>query len=291
MASTAPPKKDSDDERYSGITRGEYWQVGRYFVPDSNPLDKDIFFGVVKAGAPKEHQALKSRVERTLSSLRAIYSTENVGKRQAERNVANFDLAFDKLLALTAAGLATDQPDPSVAGAALDALQAEIVDREAGRMKNSYMIRLGQPALAAAIVFAAMFFVYQYLPSRYRWPLEIYNYRHVFLVLCGCMVGTWASFAARKVILGFLDLAVLEQDRLDPSLRLVFTGALTVFLTLVIVTGMVDIVIGGFHASTLVGSGTVALLVGAFAGLTEQTLPAALFDRAKSFVQAVNKTD
>jgi hypothetical protein len=289
--STGPGEVDPDDDKYSDITKGEYWEIGRYHVPGTSVLEKDIWFGVIKAGAPKEQHNLKARIERTLSSLRSIYAVDDTTKPQAARNLANFDTAFEKLLSLTAAGLGTLQADPAVADAALDALQSEVVDREAGRMKNAYMIRLGIPALLAATAFAAMYFVYQYVPPRGRWPAEIYNYRHVFLVLSGCMMGTWASFAARKVVLGFLDLAVLEQDRLDPKLRLIFTGVLTIFLTLVIVTGMVDIVIGGFHASRLVGSGTVALLMGALAGLTEQTLPAALLDRARSFVQAVNKTD
>lgn len=282
---------DPDDEKYSAVHQGEFWEIARYHLPGSDVLEKDIWFGVRKPGATTEQHALKARVERTLSSLRSIYSVERTDKRQADRNRANFDIAFEKLLALTAAGLGMKEADPAVSEGALNALQSEIVDREAGRMKNAYMIRLGVPALMAGTVFAGLFFVYQNLSPNLRWPSEIYRFRYVFLVLTGCMAGTWASFAARKVVLGFLDLAVLEQDRLDPALRLTFTAVLTTFLTLVIVTGMIDIVIGEFHASQLKDSGTVALLTGAFSGLTEQTLPAALFDRAKNFLQSVNKTD
>lgn len=274
----------------SSLTIGEFFEIGRYHGT-MDPCDKDIWFGIKKAGAAKELQALKARIERTLSSLRLIFSVENVGAQQAARNRANFDTAFEKLLSLAAIGLSTAQPDPAIAAAALDALQSEIVDREAGRMKNAYMVRLGIPALISSTFFAAMFFLYEYIEKDLRWPAEIFAHRHVFLVLSGCMAGTWASFAARKVVLGFLDLAALEQDRLNPGMRLAFTGILTVFLTLVVITGMLDIVVGGFHASAIVRSGTVSLLFGAFTGLTEQTLPAALFDRAKNFSQAISKTD
>jgi hypothetical protein len=102
------------------------------------------------------------------------------------------------------------------------------------------------------------------------------------------MVGAWASFATRKVILSFRDLVALEEDRVEPQLRLLFTGLLTVILSLIFLTGVADVEVGSFQASSLLDSGTVALLLGAFAGLAEKALPSAVLSRASSVITAVN---
>ena len=101
------------------------------------------------------------------------------------------------------------------------------------------------------------------------------------------MMGTWASFAARKVTLTFDDLAELEQDRLSPAMRLIFTGVLTFIFALTFLTGMVQIEIGGFRTSDLMRDGVVAMLAGAFFGLLEQSLPAAIMERARTFSDSI----
>ena len=98
------------------------------------------------------------------------------------------------------------------------------------------------------------------------------------------MLGTWASFASRRVTLGFHDLVALEEDRVEPALRLLFAGGLTVILGLVFSSGMANIEIGSFSASGLRTSGAIAFLTGAFAGISEKALPSAILTRAKSII-------
>lgn len=104
------------------------------------------------------------------------------------------------------------------------------------------------------------------------------------------MAGGWASFASRKVTLTFADLVALEEDRIEPQLRLVFTGTLTVILALVFTTGVADVEVGSFRASALLGSGTVALLLGVFAGLAEKALPSTVMSRATSVITSAQQT-
>jgi hypothetical protein len=47
-----------------------------------------------------------------------------------------------------------------------------------------------------------------------------------------------------------------------------------------------NVVIGGFRASNLLNSGAVAALIGALAGLSEKALPAAMMQRASSFISS-----
>jgi hypothetical protein len=50
---------------------------------------------------------------------------------------------------------------------------------------------------------------------------------------------------------------------------------------------MVQVEIGDFRTAELDSNGLVALLAGAFFGLLEQSLPAAIMDRARSFSDSI----
>ena len=146
------------------------------------------------------------------------------------------------------------------------------------------MVKLGMWALVGGIVSAIAFFI---LDQHFSWiSPRIFKYRFFLLLWSGCMAGAWVSFATRKAMLGFFDLVAVEEDRIEPALRLIFTGVLTVMLALVFTTGLANVVIGGFQASALMTSGSTAILVGAFAGLSEKALPAALMKRAQDFISA-----
>ena len=222
-----------------------------------------------------------------------------------------FKEAYERVFSLTVLGLATEG-NLDTAHDALNSLRAEVLRREMGPIKNAYMRNLGRPALAAGIVLLLLFLLYDKSPGffaalcggeaglprlacdpvegkefRALFPNEVYEYRAIFLLLAGCMMGTWASFAARKVKLAFSDLAELEQDALAPRMRLLFTGVLTFIFALVFLTGLVQVEIGGFSTERLAGDGLVAILMGTFFGLLEQALPAAVMERARGFVETV----
>lgn len=238
----------------------------------------DIDFRVSRPGAPAEQLNFKNDVDRTLSVLRAVYA------KRTDRCLAGYKWAYERLLPIAQLGLVGSTPSTAIAASALTMLQAELVDREAGRIKNSYMIELGRWALIFAGVAIAAYFFLEQFPDVLN---EVfYRYRNVFLVWAGCMAGAWASFASRKVVLVFTDLGALEEDRVEPPLRLVFVGVLTTILALIFVTGFANVIVGGFSAANVLLTGSVATLVGAFAGLAEKALPAAMMQRAQTFISS-----
>lgn len=246
-----------------------YWTVEPRKGEDGQ---SDIFFRVLKAGCPADQQRLKNEIERTLSALRVLYVVSAGGK---------FDEAFAKLLSLAQVGLVGPSPSTSVAEAALESLKNEIVDREAGRVKNDYMIKLGKWALGFCIAGVVLYFLSgtDWSPSQFR------DYRNFFLLWSGCMIGVWCSFAARKAVLTFFDLARIEEDRLDPPLRLIFSGLLTFILGLIFLTGFANVVVGTFEGTKFIQDGAVALLIGALSGIAEKALPVAILQRAQTVFQ------
>ena len=118
----------------------------------------------------------------------------------------------------------TDPSLVALASQSLDALREEFVAIEAGRVKNRYLGRLGRRCLIAAIIS-----VFGYWMCRDGWWAGYsvpHDFRNFFLLTAGTAVGTWLSFSLRRVILTFLDLAALEEDRLDPTMRVLFVLAL-----------------------------------------------------------------
>jgi hypothetical protein len=269
-----PDRVDQTSSEPDGGEKGKpsgYWIVSEREGKDGQ---KDIFFKVVVPGCPSEQQSLKNRIERTLSTLRVIYPA----------NGPKFNETFAKLLSLSQVGLVGLKGSVAVAEAALDSLQAEIVDREAGRVKNDYMLKLGFWAMGFGLTAAAGYFILdQYGPV---FPRQFFQYRTFLLLWTGCMVGAWCSFASRKVALTFFDLGQLEEDRIDPPLRLIFAGLLTSVMGLVFVTGFANVVIGTFEGAKILHSGSIALLAGALSGMAEKALPAAVMQRAQSLFKS-----
>lgn len=248
-----------------------FWVVEPRVAEDGTP---DINFRVLKAGAPVDQRELKNSVERALTIVKALY------KRAADK--AKLQDAIAKLISLSQVGLVGAAASPTVALDALRALEADILERESGPIKNQYMRKLGGWAASFGVIALLVYFYCFYYPDRV--PPQVSNYRNVFLVWAGCMAGAWASFASRKPILSFSDLVALEEDRIEPALRLVFTGILTIIFTIIFTTGLADIKVGGFHTSSILKSGSVSFLLGAFAGLAEKTLPSAVLSRANNII-------
>jgi hypothetical protein len=119
-----------------------------------------------------------------------------------------------------------------------------------------------------------------------QWVDGIVQDHNSFCLVGGAAaVGTWLSFSIRRVTLSFDDLAVLEEDLLDPSLRVIFVVALTMAACLLFETKALNIEIGELKTSQL--SGATALLVGVFFGLSERALATAVSGRATAFVKGV----
>lgn len=246
----------------TGRPAGGAWQVSSRDRQDGS---RDINFQLKRVDVPADQLELKNKIERTYSLLLRLYAADR----------AEFNEAFDKLLSLAQVGLVGPKASTPVAAEALSGLHAEIVDREAGRVKNAYVRKLGSWAAWLAGISACVGFIAADVSTDRTIP----SYCALWV---GCMLGTWLSFSVRKVRLGFFDLAQVEDDQLDPGLRLIFTGSLTVVLGLVLQNSLVQITVGEFSAREFLSEYTAALLLGSLAGLAEKALPSHLAEKASS---------
>jgi hypothetical protein len=258
---------------------------------ETNPRGLRIAIRNEAASIPSDQQSLMSEIEEALTTLQTIFPDDQGRKWFGlVKSTAPSDTRYrqyrTKLLSLAQVGLQSNPAFPTVAAQALNSLRAEVVAREAPSIKNRYMKILGVWGLIFIAICAAAYGFLRQNPPDHTF---FYPYRNLLVLWAGCMVGTWLSFGARRVMLSFNDLGRLENDMLEPSMRLIFTGTFSVVLGFIFICGLINLELGGFHTEELLRSGTRALLLGMFCGLSEQALPGAVTRRAAQFFNELNK--
>jgi hypothetical protein len=88
----------------------------------------------------------------------------------------------------------------------------------------------------------------------------------------GTMLGVWLSFGTRKPVLKFEDLHILEDDRLEPLVRLIFAGLLGGTVALLFYLHVVDVTLGTLTTDQIASNGWAALLFGILSGVGEKAL-------------------
>ena len=193
-----------------------------------------------------------------------------------------------KLFGIARVGLVG--PNVELANLALERLRDEFVAHEAGRIKNAYVRSLGFAAVFAAALLFGMYAMIEYsvfLTSRF-WA----DHKVFLLAAGGSAIGTWLSFSIRRVTLPFDQLAVLEEDLLDPSVRVIFVVLLTIMVCLLFWTGAINLEIGELktklrNSDGNLPIGAIALLIGLFCGIAERALATAISGRAAAFVRTL----
>lgn len=235
------------------MTKGAF----RVFRDPDNP--RDINFQVASgdnSSVPEEQLSLRNEVDQSLTVLRMMFPSG--GER--------FEDYFRQLLSLSQTGLVGDSPNPKLASHALLVLKERIVAQEGGRIKNQYMKQLG---IKASILGIPIFIIAMLCKFFIQNMDEISNFLFLW---AGAMVGVWLSFGARKVLLRFEDLHILEQDRLEPFVRLLFTGFLTIAIGLLFSTKMLVVNIGSVETWQFSSDTKLALLFGLLCGFSEKVL-------------------
>lgn len=238
--------------------------------PPDDPGARTIMFRTapdLDGPIPDEQLALQDAVERTLVVLESLFPNGN----------ARFFDYYRPLLSLAQAGLVGPHAQPELARRGLLQLQDQVVVAEAAIVKNRYMKQLGMRAIllgAPALFLGAILRVF--VPHS---ALEAFLY-----LWASTMVGVWLSFGARKTTLGFFDLHILEDDRLEPTVRLVFAGVLALLAGLVFSVKITTLTVGQVDFATFETDPRLAALLGAFAGLGEKLLSQSVAKKAGDFM-------
>lgn len=217
---------------------------------------------------PREMLDLRDQAGSALIVLRVILPT---GER--------FEEYYSALLSLAQLGLVGLNANPDAAARALAELKQDVVAREAGRIKNEYMRSLGIVCgcFGSALLFAV-------------WLLVVVNpaaveVRRLLVYEVGTCLGVWLSFGTRKPILNFEDLHILEDDRLEPAVRLIFAGLLAFVLALAFHLRVITVTLGSLTTEAIDTNIYAALFIGLLAGVSEKTLSTQVTKQASALLK------
>lgn len=248
-------------------------------VPSSDKLDLYVSITKTQTVVSTVCDRMYERAEQRL--LARLRGPDESLKRRAQFLEATF---LKKLHGIAVIGL--EREFTAMAKLTLAELRNEFFVREAGRIKNMYVYRLGMWAAAAALIFLGVYTALYTKWIDYAWG---HDHKSFLLAACGAAIGTWASFSVRQVQFSFDDLVMVEESALDPPMRILFVIVLTLAACLLFWNGAVNIEIGNLktQAESFARAGSIALLIGLFCGLSERALATAIAGRAAAFVKGV----
>jgi hypothetical protein len=296
---TTAKRRGRFEERVNTIRQNN--RVVTVFSSPGSEVD-DIRFNVLAADLTDGQQKLIIDVQKALTVVAVVFKERprrpqnglmrkfaqaigTVEQVQSEE-VARRNYYVRKLADIAKGALANSQK-VDYAIAALEAFKNEFVAREADSVKNRYVLKLGRRAAMFGAIFFAAYWFSRYLPLASTLDqndpnsLLLYRYKEFFALATGACAGTWLSFAIRRVILGFTDLALLEDDRLKPTSRILFVVGLTIVVGMLLQTHMVGFVVGATPITLT--SGLLALLIGTLCGISERALTNVVSRRADDF--------
>lgn len=230
------------------------------------------------AKVPEELREFYVKVQGTISVIKAMKMPEKeIGIKQ------NYVI---QLLNIARLGLMGENPQTALAESSLNLLKEEIMMREAGKIKNRHFSKLGISALLISLVCIALAFFFDYLSEVEESfnLLENNMFAPYLFTFAAAVVGTWVGFGVKKKTLIFKDLAVMNEDRLNPFLKLLFVGVVAIFLLLFIQGQIVTFTIGGITSAEIFSKTELQVLLGAIAGLLGNNLAQGLYDKANDSI-------
>jgi hypothetical protein len=110
------------------------------------------------------------------------------------------------------------------------------------------------------------------------------------MLVAGASLGVLLSFSARKTVLEFDDLLVLEDDLLRRGARVGLAVSLTLVLALFFQVDLLTLGIGTFTTTNLFAKPLTAAIIGVVCGFSEQSLSQMLAAQANRILKAPEKT-
>ncbi len=256
-----------------------------------NPKARQIMFTLNDASKkpPSADQlALVAEFERTIHALNHLYPPDHPGAED------KFRLLYRTVFGLARVALQqVNGYTPEGARKALEAVQEDIINHEAPRVKNGNIKEQLKWAAWIALPAALAYVILSRVPDDGvlgSWLGELGANRAVLanymLLWVGCCLGVCLSYALRKPKFMLEDLVNPESDFLTPAIRLALTGTLAVLLVMFSVLEFFDLTVAKHSLSDIAkpNSQMLALVVGIVLGIGEKLLSGTVLSKSEALV-------
>lgn len=250
------------------------------FCVYENPEDEfdircDIQNEVEEKDVPEEQWFLYQVTERAVTRIKSLVKTDAGVKK-------NY---IAKVLSLTQAGLVGDSVHPVAACKSLEILKEEILLVEGQRIKNHYMYSLGLSALVLSVILLVVLRMGFLLQENCDISFFSQSAKYIYCII-GAFLGTWISFGARKSSITFEELSLLEKDMMTPVLRLIYIGACSFVVFLLLNTGIVSISFSEISSTSIKEEIELQLALGILCGLVESKIGIKIYNKAKEVLDS-----
>lgn len=257
-------------------------EKGCYNVVKNETIPNDIIFSVKSNinQVTENQQKLHLEIEKTLVVVRKLY----------ENTPIELQHYFSQLLTLAQAGLVPEEnAQPTISLNALQQLKSEIIDKKSGEVKNTYFKTLGLKAtyLGLPILLIALIIKGSYYFQDSDILNNLSTFSNFLFIWCASLVGVWLSFGARKTILTFEELTTIEEDRLEPVIRLIFVGVMALMFSLLFYKEAIVLEIGKISTKSISTDSFIAIIFGVFLGLSEKLIGQKLTKKVTSLFESL----
>lgn len=256
-------------------------EKGCYIVRKHEEIENDIDFSIKPnvSQVTENQQKLHLEIEKALMIVRQLFKDSPI-------ELENY---FSQLLTLAQAGLTPEEnAQPTISLNALQQLKLEIVDKKSGGIKNGYFKDLGFTAIKIGILplscAIAIKTFYYFSDDKILENLSVFS--NFLYIWCSSLLGVWISFGARKTILTFEELISIEEDKLEPTLRMLFIGCISIIFSLLFYKQAVTLEIGAISSKEISSDAFVSIIFGFFLGLSEKVLGQKITKKAASVFES-----
>ncbi len=239
------------------------------YIDKENPYDIEVM----------ENNTHANNTSSELNNFYALIEDTNLVIKRMDVDKKLKKVYIKQLLAVARIGLVGKDPNIALAKKALNKLKSRILINEGGKIKNKYFGKLGIASLIIGAIAIGIAIGIYYLTKDTDDGVTYYIHQY-FFVFAGSMAGAWVSFGVRKKELKFDELSVMEKDRLNPYIRLLFVGVVSMLFLLFLNSSLITLAIGEVTIDSIMDNIELQILLGAIAGLAGNSLASRLYNIA-----------
>lgn len=238
-----------------------YFQVDKY--PDEkNPTDI-AFIPVNDEVIPKEYLRFKSDIEAFVSTIKILFKDDNIVKSKF----------YDDAFFAAKICFSGNKNDFMTATQTLGEIKNELKSSYWATVRNKILKKYGAAVLVTSLILAVIgYFVNS-------------NYQFYLISLVGTCLGSWLSVAIRTKDFVFEDIAQHMSEVSSPYIRCAFVCILSFASLLLLVSGLLEVKIGGISSHQIKEDVDIALAIGVIFGFGEKYLISSIRKRSGEFVE------
>lgn len=243
-----------------------------YFKITENENDKnDFIIRPIKLNDgesfPQEQIDFTYAIEKTLDIITNLYTEKLKDERK-------FYIYFNQLKNIAKLGLEGENAQCAIANKGLDMFKEEILNNEAGKIKNNYIESLGKSAFKLGVIPLAIGIIIDFIlcsKTTFLCTNCLFT-KNLFILWSGTMLGVWISYITSRNTIAFEDLILVEKDFLEPYIRLLFVGGLSIIFALLLINKVFVIKLGELSSENILKDIITAFVIGAILGLNDRIL-------------------